>query len=149
MALKLSFRARAAAIVCGLIFGAFLMLALADVSWAQAPAPGAETPAAATVPICDTKTVKDCAPDKGDTAWMLTSVALVLMMTIPGLGLFYGGMVRKMTVLATVMQSFAVTCLVTVLWTVVTYSFAFTTGSPFLGGTSRFLLYGMTLDTVN
>ncbi len=85
----------------------------------------------------------------GDTAWMLTSVALVLMMTIPGLALFYGGMVRKMNVLTTVMQSFAVTCLVTVLWTVITYSFAFTPGSPFLGGTSRFLLYGMTLDSVN
>ena len=56
--------------------------------------------------------------DSGDTAWMLTSVALVLMMTIPGLALFYGGMVRKMNVLSTVMQSFAVTCLVTVLWTV-------------------------------
>src|SRR6267378_4140322 len=85
----------------------------------------------------------------GDTAWMLTSVALVLMMTIPGLALFYGGMVRKMNVLATVMQSFAVTCLVTVLWTVVTYSMAFTSGSPFVGGLSRFLLMGMTLDGVN
>ena len=85
----------------------------------------------------------------GDTAWMLTSVALVLMMTIPGLALFYGGMVRKMNVLATVMQSFAVTCLVTVLWTVVTYSMAFTPGSPFVGGMSRFLLMGMTLDSVN
>jgi ammonium transporter, Amt family len=87
--------------------------------------------------------------DSGDTAWMLTSVALVLMMTIPGLALFYGGMVRKMNVLSTVMQSFAVTCLVTVLWTVVGYSFAFTTGSPFLGGLSRFLLFGMTMTTVN
>jgi Amt family ammonium transporter len=58
-------------------------------------------------------------------------------------------MVRKMNVLTTVMQSFTITCLITVLWTVVTYSFAFTTGSPFLGGMSRFLLYGMTLDTVN
>jgi ammonium transporter, Amt family len=58
-------------------------------------------------------------------------------------------MVRKMNVLATVMQSFAVACLVTVLWTVVGYSFAFTTGSPFLGGPSRFLLLGMTMDTVN
>jgi len=87
--------------------------------------------------------------DSGDTAWMLTSVALVLMMTIPGLALFYGGMVRKMNVLSTVMQSFAVTCLVTVLWTVIGYSFAFTTGSPFLGGLSRFLLIGMTMQTVN
>src|SRR4029077_16076605 len=67
----------------------------------------------------------------------------------PGLALFYGGMVRKMNVLATVMQSFAVTCLVTVLWTVVTYSMAFTPGSPFVGGMSRFLLMGMTLDSVN
>jgi Amt family ammonium transporter len=87
--------------------------------------------------------------NSGDTAWMLTSTALVLMMTIPGLALFYGGMVRKMNVLATVMQSFAVACLVTVLWTLVGYSFAFTQGSSFLGGGSRFLLLGMTLDGVN
>ncbi|HKS90142.1 MAG TPA: ammonium transporter [Stellaceae bacterium] len=80
---------------------------------------------------------------------MLTSVALVLMMTIPGLACFYGGMVRKKNVLATVMQSFAVTCLVTVLWTILTYSMAFTTGSGFVGGMSRFLLYGMTLGSVN
>src|ERR1700758_1745834 len=80
---------------------------------------------------------------------MLTSMELVLMMTIPGLALFYGGMVRKMNVLATVMQSFAVTCLVTVLWMVVSYSLAFTGGSPFVGGLSRFLLLGMTLDSVN
>src|SRR5215467_14505570 len=75
--------------------------------------------------------------DSGDTAWMLTSVALVLMMTIPGLALFYGGMVRKKNVLATVMQSFTVTCLVTVLWTMCTYSLAFTTGSPYVGGMNR------------
>src|SRR5438046_10107699 len=92
--------------------------------------PGATAPAAPAASALNT----------GDTAWMLTSVALVLMMTIPGLALFYGGMVRKMNVLATVMQSFAVTCLVTVLWTVVTYSMAFTPGSPFVGGLSRFLL---------
>src|SRR5256714_3737634 len=72
--------------------------------------------------------------DSGDTAWMLTSTALVLMMTIPGLALFYGGMVRKKNVLATVMQSFAITCLVTVLWTVLGYSLAFTEGSPHIGG---------------
>jgi ammonium transporter, Amt family len=93
----------------------------------------------------------DAAPklDSGDTAWMLTSVALVLMMTIPGLALFYGGMVRKMNVLATVMQSFMVTCLVTVLWTVCTYSMAFTSGGPYVGGMSRFLLMGMGVDAVN
>ena len=64
--------------------------------------------------------------DTGDTAWMLTSTALVLMMTIPGLALFYGGMVRKKNVLATVMQSFAITCLISMLWLIVGYSLAFT-----------------------
>jgi len=87
--------------------------------------------------------------DTGDTAWMLTSTALVLMMTIPGLALFYGGMVRKKNVLATVMQSFAVTCLVTILWMVVTYSLAFTPGSAVIGGYSRVFLAGLALDSVH
>ncbi len=83
--------------------------------------------------------------NSGDTAWMLASVALVLLMTIPGLALFYGGMVRKKNVLATLMQSFAVTCVVTILWWLIGYSWAFTPGaSPYLvGGTTRFLLNGM------
>ena len=81
----------------------------------------------------------------GDTAWMLTSTALVLMMTIPGLALFYGGMVRRKNVLATVMQSFAITCLVTLLWWLIGYSWAFTPGGTgYLGGASRFLMHGMT-----
>ena len=87
--------------------------------------------------------------DSGDTAWMLTSTALVLMMTIPGLVLFYGGMVRKKNVLATVMQSFAVTCLVTLLWVVVGYSFAFGTGNEFWGGFDKFLLLDMTVGAVS
>ena len=87
--------------------------------------------------------------DRGDTAWMLTSTALVLMMTIPGLALFYGGMVRKMNVLATVMQSFFVTCLVTVLWMIVGYSLAFTEGNPYFGGMSRFFLAGMGTTSTN
>jgi Amt family ammonium transporter len=81
--------------------------------------------------------------DRGDTAWMLTSTALVLMMTIPGLALFYAGMVRKMNSLATAMQSFATCCLVTVLWMVIGYSLAFTPGGPFIGSFDRFLLSGM------
>src|SRR6201996_7590000 len=64
--------------------------------------------------------------NSGDTAWMITSSALVLMMTIPGLGLFYGGMVRKKNVLATLAQSFGATCLITVLWMIIGYSIAFT-----------------------
>ena len=83
----------------------------------------------------------------GDTAWMLTSTALVLMMTIPGLALFYAGMVRKKNVLATIMQSFAITCLVTLTWWFAGYSLAFTDGvgafKPYIGDLSRFLLNGM------
>ena len=87
----------------------------------------------------------------GDTAWMLTSTALVLMMTIPGLALFYGGMVRKKNVLATVMQSFATTCIVTIVWMVIAYSLAFTDGgsmNAYIGGMDRFLLKGMDVETL-
>jgi Amt family ammonium transporter len=84
--------------------------------------------------------------NSGDTAWMLASTALVLMMTIPGLALFYAGMVRKKNVLATALQSFVVCCLVTVLWVVVGYSLAFTPGTPFIGGLSRLMLDGLLFD---
>jgi Amt family ammonium transporter len=86
--------------------------------------------------------------DRGDTAWMLTSTALVLMMTVPGLALFYGGMVRKMNVLATTMQSFATCCLVTILWVVIGYSLAFTEGNPIFGSFSKVLLSGMAIDSL-
>jgi Amt family ammonium transporter len=144
---KLS-RAGLAALLCGLVFAAFISVAAVDVSFAQATAPAAETPAAAAAapPACDAKTLKDCTPNSGDTAWMLTSVALVLMMTIPGLGLFYGGMVRKKNVADTVMTSFAITCLITVLWMVVNYSTAFTEGTAFIGGLSRAFLQGIKSD---
>jgi len=90
--------------------------------------------------------------DTGDTAWMLASTALVLLMTIPGLALFYGGMVRKKNVLATVMQSFATTCIVTVMWTVVAYSLAFSDGggmNAYLGGFSKMFLKGVGKDTLS
>ncbi|MGF6600580.1 Amt family ammonium transporter [Paraburkholderia sp. GAS448] len=107
---------------------------------ASGAAPASEAaPAAPTAPF----SVDSSKINSGDTAWMLTSTALVLFMTIPGLALFYGGMVRKKNVLATLMQSFAITCLVTVVWTVVGYSLAFTPGSSFLGGFSRVFLAGM------
>ncbi|MFT8676384.1 MAG: ammonium transporter [Acetobacter sp.] len=87
----------------------------------------------------------DAAPaiDTGDTAWMLVSTALVLMMTIPGLALFYAGMVRKKNVLATLMQSFALCCIMSIVWMVAGYSLAFTTGTPWIGGASRLLLNGL------
>ncbi|MBF0560857.1 MAG: ammonium transporter [Alphaproteobacteria bacterium] len=84
--------------------------------------------------------------DSGDTAWMLTSTALVLLMTIPGLALFYAGMVRQKNILATMAQSFVITCLVTVLWMIAGYTMAFTEGTPFLGGMTRFFLHGMGKD---
>jgi len=115
-----------------------------------APAPG-QTPAAAApdasaAPAAPTEPQLISA-DKisaGDTAWMLTSTALVLLMTIPGLALFYGGMVRRKNVLATLMQSFAITCIVSLLWCLIGYSWAFTPGSAWLGGTSRLWMNGMT-----
>ncbi|GGY82857.1 ammonium transporter [Cellvibrio zantedeschiae] len=80
----------------------------------------------------------------GDTAWMLVSTALVLLMTIPGVALFYTGMVRKKNVLATMAHSFAATCIVSILWVIVGYSIAFTPGvSPWLGSLDRFMLNGM------
>jgi Amt family ammonium transporter len=123
--------------------GAFL-LGLAMVVAAGAAL--AEDAAPAAPPVCAAGVTTPCVVNAGDTAWMMTSVALVLMMTVPGLGLFYGGMVRKKNVGDTVMTSFAVTCLVTVLYTVVTYSLSFTTGGPFLGGTSRLFLQGIVSD---
>jgi Amt family ammonium transporter len=126
-----------AALIVGLMF--------ADTTFAQTAAPAAAPAApaaAAAAPKLDT----------GDTAWMLTSTALVLMMTIPGLGLFYGGMVRKKNVLATVMQSFAITSLVTVLWMIVGYSMAFTDGggmNAYLGSFAKTFLHGIGATTTN
>jgi len=87
--------------------------------------------------------------DTGDTAWMLTSSVLVLMMTIPGLALFYAGMVRKKNILATLAQSFAATALITVLWMIVGYSLAFTGSGKFVGDFKYVLLAPMGLNAVS
>ena len=87
--------------------------------------------------------------NSGDTAWMLSSTALVLLMTVPGLALFYAGMVRKKNVLATAAQSFAITALISVLWMIIGYSLTFTSGNAFMGGLSRLFLNGMGLDSAN
>ncbi|MDD4887896.1 MAG: ammonium transporter [Thiomonas sp.] len=96
-------------------------------------------PATLTIPhIANVSTL-----NSGDTAWMLASTALVLMMTIPGLALFYAGMVRKKNILGVTMQVFATTVLVTLLWFVAGYSLAFMPGSPYIGGLSRLFLDGV------
>ncbi|MEQ8707931.1 MAG: ammonium transporter [Rhodospirillales bacterium] len=88
-------------------------------------------------------------PDSGDTAWMLTSTVLVLMMTIPGLALFYGGMVRRSNVLSMLMQCFTVCCVSTVLWMMLGYSLAFAEGNAFIGGLDRAFLLGMGVDSLS
>ena len=90
--------------------------------------------------------------DSGSTAWMLTSSALVLLMTIPGHALFYGGMVRKKNVVAITAQNFAITALVTVLWTVIGYSLAFRDGGAlqaYIGGFDRVFLKGLSVDAIS
>jgi Amt family ammonium transporter len=82
--------------------------------------------------------------DSGDNAWILTSSALVLMMTGPGLALFYGGLVRKKNVLATMMQSFAMMAWMTVLWALIGYSLAFSSGNAFIGGLDHLFMAGVT-----
>ncbi len=126
-------------IMGGLAAAACMMLFASHGFAADAPAAAAPAAAAAAAPAA-------AAPpkvDSGDTAWMLCSTALVLMMTIPGLALFYGGMVRKKNILATLMQSFTITCLVTVAWMVAGYSIAFTNGNAYMGDFSRLFLNGI------
>ena len=118
------------------------LILAASSGFAQEAAPAAAAAAAApaaAAPVLDT----------GATAWMLASTALVLLMTVPGLALFYGGMVRKKNVLATANQSFAITCLVTVLWAIIGYSLAFTGDNPYLGGLDRFMLSGIEKTTLS
>jgi len=126
--------------------GVFLLMSAlcAPLVHADEPAGGAAVAAPSTAPALTAPALVSA--DKlsaGDTAWMLTSTALVLMMCVPGLALFYGGMVRKKNVLATLMQSFACTCIVTILWWLIGYSWAFTPGSRFIGGSTRALFSGM------
>ena len=87
--------------------------------------------------------------DSGDTAWMLTATALVLFMTIPGLSLFYAGMVRSKNVLSMFMQCFAIAGLVSILWAVYAYSLAFDEGNPFIGGLAKAFLSGVTVDAMS
>ena len=125
-------------VILGLALAAYFGLT-GDLLAQTAAAPAA--PAAPPPPVLDT----------GDTAWMLTSTALVLLMTIPGLALFYGGMVRKKNVLATVMQCFATTCVVTIMWVAVAYSLAFTDGggmNAYVGGLSKMFMKGIGKETL-
>ena len=122
----------------------FLAAVIAIPAFALAQSAPAAPPATQAQIAALQQAVTD-AHSAGDNAWMLTSAALVLLMTGPGLALFYGGLVRKKNILATMMQSFAMMCLVTVLWAVVGYSLAFGHGTAFIGGFEHLFLRGVTL----
>ncbi|MDQ6999704.1 MAG: ammonia channel protein, partial [Mariprofundus sp.] len=87
--------------------------------------------------------------NSGDTAWMITATALVLLMTLPGLALFYGGMVRKKNVLSMCMQTIAIASLMSVLWVVLGYSLAFGEGTAFIGGLDKAFFSGVGYDTLS
>jgi Amt family ammonium transporter len=102
---------------------------------AAAPAASEAAPAASAAPAA--------VPNKGDVSWMLVSTALVIMMSIPGLALFYGGLVRSKNMLSVLMQVFVTFSMITVLWVIYGYSLAFTEGNAFIGGFDRLFLKGV------
>jgi Amt family ammonium transporter len=122
--------------VLGFTAPSFAQDTAADAPAAEATAPAEAAPAAAPV------------PDKGDTAWMMTATVLVILMTIPGLALFYGGMVRAKNMLSVLMQVFATFCLLAILWAVYGYSVAFTEGNAFFGSLDKMFLSGITTESV-
>ena len=114
---------------------------------AAAPAAAASAPSPCTTTNnCATQSYPKDSVNAGDTAWMLTSSVLVLMMTIPGLALFYAGMVRKKNILDTLAQSFGATCVITVLWMIIGYSIAFTGHNPYIGDFKYILLAPLNAD---
>src|SRR5216683_644958 len=157
MTFKKPTRAGLLALIFGALLGIFLTVSSYTPTRAQEPAPAADAGATVETLPCDSKVQKECSPNSGDTAWMLTSMAIVLMMTVPGLALFYGGMVRKKNVGDTVMTSFAITCLISILWLFFTYSLAFREGGEifgvdmgwFIGGLDRAGLQGILSDIAN
>jgi ammonium transporter, Amt family len=117
---------------------------------AAAAAPAAAPTAAAPAAAAPAAAAAAPAPvaNKGDTAWMTVATLLVLLMTLPGLALFYGGLVRSKNMLSVLMQVFVVTALIYVLWTLYGYSVAFTAGNPFMGSFDKIFLKGITPDSI-
>ncbi|MEQ1533381.1 MAG: ammonium transporter [Sideroxydans sp.] len=117
-------------------------------AFAEEAAPAATTasvaaPAVEAAPVAAPVAAPAPVPNKGDTAWMLTATLLVILMSIPGLALFYGGLVRSKNMLSILMQVFSIFALITVLWAIYGYSLAFTAGNAFIGGFDRLFLSGI------
>ena len=112
------------------------------------PADAAPAAAAATAAPAAAAATATPVPNKGDTAWMIVATALVILMTIPGLALFYGGLVRTKNMLSVLMQVFVVFSMCSVLWVLYGYSVAFTEGGAFIGSLDKLFLKGITTDSV-
>ena len=130
------------------------LLTVTSAALAQTPAPAAPAAAEAAAPAAAAPAAEAAAPaaapvpNKGDTAWMTVATLLVILMTIPGLALFYGGLVRSKNMLSVLMQVFVVTSMIYVLWVLYGYTAAFTGGNPFIGGLDKLFLKGITPDSV-
>jgi Amt family ammonium transporter len=133
-----------------------LACALSGAAYAEDPAPAAEAPAAEATTAPATAAPAEAAPadnyaapkyDMGNVSWMMTATALVLLMSVPGLALFYGGMVRQKNMLSTLTQTFAIFSIVAVLWVIYGYSVAFSNGNAFFGGLSKLFLEGVVYDS--
>ncbi len=130
------------------------LLTVTSAALAQTAAPAAPAAAAAAAPAEASPAAEAAAPaaapvpNKGDTAWMTVATLLVILMTIPGLALFYGGLVRSKNMLSVLMQVFVVTSMIYVLWVLYGYTAAFTGGNPFIGGLDKLFLKGVTPDSV-
>ena len=142
--LYLKSRMKALCALAVVVFG----LMVAGVAVAQTPVT-ADRIAALEKTASDNAKAIAAAQSAGDNAWMLTSAALVLMMSGPGLALFYGGLVRKKNILGTMMQTFAMMAVITVLWALVIYSLAFGTGNAFIGGLHNVFLHGVGVAPIN
>src|SRR3954466_12244594 len=137
------------ALLFAIIFGGVVLNGSAVMAQTAAPVTGtAQTDRIAVLEkqVADNTTAVAAAQTAGDNAWMLTSAALVLMMSGPGLALFYGGLVRRKNILGTMMQTFAMMGLISVIWALVGYSLAFGHGSAFLGGFDHLFLRGVSLN---
>jgi Amt family ammonium transporter len=115
---------------------------------AEAPAAAAAPAAATAAPAAEAAPAAAPVPNKGDTAWMLVATAMVILMTIPGLAMFYGGLVRSKNMLSVLMQVFVVFSMMVLLWAIYGYSVAFTEGNAFFGGLDKLFLKGVTIDSV-
>ena len=137
-----------AAGAAALALGSF-SLAVSTPAYAQDAKATATAPAAATAATAPAAPAAPAAvPNKGDTAWIMICTALVILMTLPGLGLFYGGLVRSKNMLSVLMQCMVIFSLIAVLWAVYGYSIAFTEGGAFFGGFDRLFLAGLTPESV-